>query len=132
AMAATQVDHQDERYRGPLQRDARKLLKALGDGQVVLLGSIATPKYVQPLVEVFGSRLMFPADFVGRGDMSRGGLLLKCTREARELDYLPILGTVLSRARPAIKVGSGRKANKPPSATEMVHTSARGQKVRKK
>ncbi len=52
----------------------------------MLLGSVATGKYVDPLTEALGDRLRFPGDFVGRGDMSRGGLLLRCVREGRELD----------------------------------------------
>ncbi|HEY4217868.1 MAG TPA: hypothetical protein VGM67_12070 [Gemmatimonadaceae bacterium] len=53
--------------------------------RVVLLGSIATGKYADTLLEIFGDRLMFPTDFVGRGDMSRGGLLLRRVREARQI-----------------------------------------------
>lgn len=49
----------------------------------VLLGSIATGKYVDTLLAVFGERLVFPATFVGRGDMSRGGLLLRAARLPR-------------------------------------------------
>jgi hypothetical protein len=61
----------EPRYRAPLERDARRLLRRLGSNcQVVLLGSVATPKYVEPLLEIFGDRLMFPAEFAGRGDMS--------------------------------------------------------------
>src|SRR6266853_118967 len=46
------------------------------DAAIVLLGSIASAKYVEPLLAVLGERLLFPPSFVGRGDMSRGGLLL--------------------------------------------------------
>ena len=60
------------------------------EAQLVLLGSIATGKYVEPLVQVFGDRLRFPADFVGRGDMSRGGLMLRCADDGHELRYIPI------------------------------------------
>ena len=71
------------RYMEPLLRDARRLAEALDARcDVVLLGSIATPKYLEPLLAAFGERLRFPADFVGRGDMSRGGLLLRCARRA--------------------------------------------------
>ena len=49
--------------------------------QFVLLGSVATDKYVGPLLDVFGDRLYFPATFAGRGDMSRGGLLLRARGE---------------------------------------------------
>jgi hypothetical protein len=94
ALSSTwEVDPEDDRYRIPLHRDAACLNSALTDtSQVVLLGSIATEKYVKPLLEVFGPRLVFPSAFVGRGDMSRGGLLLRCVREKQELTYIPALG----------------------------------------
>src|SRR5438477_13153763 len=69
--------------------------------EIVLLGSIATPKYVEPLLGIFGERLLFPSEFVGRGDMSRGGLLLRCLREQVELKYVPVNGTVRNGTRPA-------------------------------
>src|SRR5258705_211099 len=60
------IDHQDARYRKPLQRDARRILKQFGpETDIVLLGSISTKKYVDCLVEVFGAQLKFPVDFVG-------------------------------------------------------------------
>jgi hypothetical protein len=91
----------NERYRLPLERDARRLLAEMnGDGQVVLLGSVASGKYVDVLLEVFGDRLHFPAEFVGRGDMSRGGLMLRCVEDARELDYAPVAGAILRGKRP--------------------------------
>jgi hypothetical protein len=77
------------------------LLREIGpDCDVVLLGSIASPKYVDVLLAIFGSRLRFPIDFVGRGDMSRGGLLLRQAREGQELEYTPVAGAVLHGARP--------------------------------
>lgn len=91
----------DERFHVPLRRDIDALLRRIAaDTHVVLLGSIATGKYVDPLLGAFGERLMFPADFVGRGDMSRGGLLLRCVSEARELSYVPVLGARRHGARP--------------------------------
>lgn len=91
----------DERYTGPLRRDAAAIEKGIGGkGRVVLLGSIATGKYVDALLEVFGKRLVFPTDFVGRGDMSRGGLMLRCAREKRELAYEPVEGAVRHGKRP--------------------------------
>jgi hypothetical protein len=66
----------------------------------VLLGSIATAKYVDVLVKAFGQKLVFPADFVGRGDMSRGGLLLRCAVDRRELNYIPVQGAVRHGVRP--------------------------------
>jgi DNA ligase D-like protein (predicted 3'-phosphoesterase) len=88
--SGAEIDLEDDRYRIPLRRDAAALEKALPDNcHVVLLGSVATEKYVTPLSEVFGRRLLFPSAFVGRGDMSRGGLLLRCVRENQELTYSP-------------------------------------------
>jgi len=52
-------------------------------------------------VAALGERLKFPLDFVGRGDMSRGGLLLRQVREGRELEYIPVAGAVRHGARPA-------------------------------
>jgi hypothetical protein len=108
-MATARVDLEDERYRVPLERDARGLMERLDGGvRVVLLGSIATPKYVQPLVRIFGRRLVFPAEFVGRGDMSRGGLLLRSVREAMELEYLPVTEAELGTARAREVTNAGR------------------------
>jgi hypothetical protein len=86
------IDPSDERYRTPLHRDAQLLSEAVGANcEIVLLGSIATPKYVDPLLNVFGGRLVFPAEFVGRGDMSRGGLMLRCVQSGEQLTYIPVL-----------------------------------------
>jgi len=88
-------------YRLPLERDARLLYAHMGsESEVVLLGSVATPKYVEPLLEIFGERLMFPQEFVGRGDMSRGGLMLRYAAERRELTYVPVAGAVRHGVRP--------------------------------
>ncbi len=101
ALARVPVDLADERYRAPLERDAAALAAALGErDEVVLLGSIATAKYVDLLLAVFGERLLFPTAFVGRGDLSRGGLLLRAARAGAELDYLPVQGARRRGARP--------------------------------
>ena len=87
------IDLRDPRYRRPLQRDARILAAAAGpDCEVVLLGSVATGKYVDLLLKVFGPALLFPADFAGRGDMSRGGLMLRCVDAGRELECVRLDG----------------------------------------
>ena len=89
------------KYRKPLERAARALAGDIGpDCEVVLLGSIASPKYVDVLQDIFGARLMFPAAFVGRGDMSRGGLLLRCAAAGEELPYVPVAGAVRHGQRP--------------------------------
>ena len=100
-FAAVPIDPEEERYAKPLQADARKLAKTIGkECEVVLLGSISTNKYAEPMMEHFGERLMFPASFVGRGDMSRGGLLLRCVAEERELEYVPVSGAIRRGKRP--------------------------------
>src|SRR4051812_33861580 len=101
AFARVEIDHQDARYRGPLERDARSLAKKLGlSGRAVLLGSIGTKKYVEALLTGFAERLMFPVDFVGRGDMSRGGLLLRRAADGPELVYASVAGSVRRGKRP--------------------------------
>ena len=65
------------------------------------LAVVATPKYVEPLLHVFGERLVCPAEFVGRGDMSRGGLLLRCVAAREELVYIPVLNATRCGPRPA-------------------------------
>lgn len=100
-LAAIDIRPDEPRYREPLERDARMLHQAASaDCQFILLGSIATAKYMGPLVDCFGDRLVFPGDFVGRGDMSRGGLMLRCAREGRELEYVPARGAVRHGPRP--------------------------------
>jgi hypothetical protein len=89
------------RYRRPLLASARAVAATLGPGgAVTLLGSIASDKYAEVLLSVFGERLTFPVDFVGRGDMSRGGLLLRCVRAGQELPYVPVAGAVRHGPRP--------------------------------
>ena len=101
-ISAALVDASEPRYRIPLERDARRLHKQLGKTcEVVLLGSVATPKYVEPLLAIFGDKLVFPADFAGRGDMSRGGLMLRCVREQVELTYVSIATGKRHGPRPA-------------------------------
>ena len=101
AFAQVDIAANDPRYRGPLLASAKALDEEIGpDCEVVLLGSIASAKYVDILTAVFGSRLRFPIDFVGRGDMSRGGLLLRCVRSGEELSYVPVEGAVRHGPRP--------------------------------
>jgi hypothetical protein len=101
AFAGTDIHANEPAFRRPFTRDARLVAEAVGEhGEVVLLGSIATAKYVEALVEVFGERLLFPRDFVGRGDMSRGGLLLRAVDAREELAYVPVKGAVRKGARP--------------------------------
>jgi hypothetical protein len=97
AWKDVEVDACNPVFIEPLVRHAEALERAHGgDTRFVLLGSVATAKYVQPLTRVFGDHLLFPPAFVGRGDMSRGALLLRAAREGRELDYAPVEGARLS------------------------------------
>lgn len=90
-FATVPIEAEDPRYRIPLDRDARTLAAAIGPGcEVVLLGSIATGKYVDALLPVFGPRLVFPEEFVGHGDMARGGMLLQRAASGIELGYIPV------------------------------------------
>ena len=97
-FAAVDVSADDPRYRGPLERDLQTLAAALPPAsRVVLLGSVATGKYVDVLAAALGPRLYYPASFIGRGDMSRGGLLLRSARAATELEYDVLDPTVKHR-----------------------------------
>ncbi len=108
-FGAVSIDSADPRYREPLARDAAALAAWLPlEGRVVLLGSIASDKYVEILHAAFGERLVFPAAFVGRGDMSRGGLLLRAVDEGRELEYVPFAGSVRRGSRPGRLPPRGR------------------------
>ena len=98
--AGVPVDWREERYREPLLRDLHALLPRLDGADVVLLGSIASRKYTDLLTGALGDRVLFPSEFVGRGDMSRGGLLLRCVREERELEYVPLVGAERHGSRP--------------------------------
>ena len=100
-MTRVPIDPCNRRYRTPLERDARMVAELAGPGcEIVLLGSIATPKYVEPLQAVLGERLVFPTEFVGRGDMSRGGLMLRCVRGGSQLSYIPVATAVRRGSRP--------------------------------
>ena len=101
AFADVNIDLANAAYRRPLEQGATALLEAVGpDCEVVLLGSIASGKYVEVLQPVFGERLVFPPAFVGRGDMSRGGLMLRCVTAGVELEYAPIAGATRHGQRP--------------------------------
>lgn len=88
-------------FEAPLTRDAEHVAReSPPDARVVLLGSIATNKYAGPLLRVFGERLVFPREFIGRGDMSRGGLMLRAARANQELEYVPVATAVRRGNRP--------------------------------
>ena len=100
AYASHDIDAANPLYTEPLRRDAALVRESLPDAQVVLLGSVATSKYASVLSAVFGEKLVFPAAFVGRGDMSRGGLLLRHARSGVELDYRTLAAGPVTGPRP--------------------------------
>jgi hypothetical protein len=103
AFGSVDIQSDEPRYREPLQRDVTRIAGDPGV-ELVLLGSIATGKYVDVLLEVLGGRLLFPTDFVGRGDMSRGALMLRAAREGQELAYAPVAGALGVGARRTIRL----------------------------
>ena len=87
-LKKTEVDLSKRNYRKPFERDAKALAREIDDDtSVILLGSVATGKYVDVLLPAFGDRLMFPGIFAGLGDMARGGLMLRAVRADKELEY---------------------------------------------
>jgi hypothetical protein len=100
AFGGVDIHEDDARYTKPLRRDASALARKLTpDGVAILLGSIATAKYRDVLLECFGPRLVFPKDFTGRGDMSRGALLLRAANAGVELPYITAVGAVYKGKR---------------------------------
>ena len=104
AMSKTPIDVRKKSYRDPLKRDALELAERIDDdAQVVLLGSVASGKYVDILWPIFGPRLRFPTAFAGLGDMARGGLMLRAVRANKELQY-----TTLDAPRHRTGGGTGK------------------------
>ena len=97
-FAAVDIQTRPEAY----LRELRKTLEPLATSHAdfVLLGSVATGKYGDVLTGILGERLLFPGEFVGRGDMSRGGLLLRAAASGTELEYTPFNQTVRRGPRP--------------------------------
>jgi hypothetical protein len=101
AIADVAVEAGNTAFSVPFLRDAAVLNQQAGPAcQHVLLGSIASEKYTRPLLEVFGGRLLVPAEFIGRGDMSRGGLMLRCVLSSTELSYITVEGAARHGRRP--------------------------------
>jgi hypothetical protein len=100
AISEISVAEENHAFRDPLTEGAKLLKEYAGDCYYVLLGSVASAKYTAPLLKVFGERLLFPVDFVGRGDMSRGGLMLRHARSGIELPYVPVQGARIHGTRP--------------------------------
>jgi hypothetical protein len=96
--AGVPIDPREARYRAPLERDLSAMAQRLDDDcHVVLLGSIATGKYLDVLSAALGRRLYYPKVFVGLGDMSRGALLLRSAAAQTELEY--VIATSAARSR---------------------------------
>jgi hypothetical protein len=90
-FSRVRISIKSRRYRSALLRGVSQLAREIGpDCEVVLLGSIATGKYLDILKQELGNQLRVPAEFVGLGDMSRGALLLRCVKEQRELNYITV------------------------------------------
>lgn len=99
AFAGTPIDLRDPRYREPLEQGVARLAGSAPPGcTFVLLGSIATAKYVELLLSHLGERLCFPRPFVGMGDMQRGALMLRAVEAGEELPYIQAAGAVRSLA----------------------------------
>lgn len=87
----TPIDLKCPDYVEPMRRHLQTLHANLpASTPVVLLGSVATGKYVDLLEPVFGQRLLFPRLFAGAGDMRRGSLMLRAAREGEELEYVTL------------------------------------------
>jgi hypothetical protein len=97
-FAVGEVSLENPVYRTALERDVQSIAGQLKRGsRVVLLGSVASGKYVDILLPILGDRLRYPTSFVGRGDMSRGGLLLRSAASGEELEYGPLTAGVRPR-----------------------------------
>jgi hypothetical protein len=94
-FAEVSIDINEPRYREPLARDAAELAAKLKiNERIIFLGSIASDKYSQILRAAFGERIIFPREFVGRGDLSRGSLLLGAVDAGIELEYMTVSQTL--------------------------------------
>jgi predicted kinase len=120
--ADVDIHERNARFTEPLIAHAGALEAAYGARtRFVLLGSVATDKYVGPLSRVFGDRLLFPSDFIGRGDMSRGAILLRAARAKRELSYVPVAESARHGERPeGVAAWAARAARKAPDGCEVV------------
>ena len=109
-------------YRKALARDVTAIAKTLTDeARVVLLGSVASGKYVDILLPILGERLRYPTAFVGRGDMSRGGLMLRSAASGDELEYGPLTAGIRPRGPRPPKLDPLTRV-----AVSLVHEAPRG------
>jgi hypothetical protein len=97
-LGLERILEKNPRYRDPLERDLRKLSESLGtEGKVIFLGSLGTKRYIPLLKEILGNRILVPRDFLGMGNMKRGAVLLRCVREHRQLSYVTLADTEVTR-----------------------------------
>jgi hypothetical protein len=101
-FASVPVQTKEPRFTDPLKQSIQAI-STLDVSEVILLGSVATGKYTDTLLPLLGERLLFPADFAGRGDMSRGALLLRSVAAGQELHYVPVTGACLHARIPSQK-----------------------------
>jgi len=94
-----QIHVKNRLYCSALRRTAKQLALQMGpECELVLLGSLATGKYLDILRPIYGSQLRVPEKFIGLGDMGRGGLLLRCVRENQQLTYIDAASATALRA----------------------------------
>ncbi len=114
AFGDTPIDLTATRYVDALAKNALELARRLPrDCEIVLLGSIATNKYAEILLQTFGPRLAFPKDFIGRGDMSRGGLMLRAARADCELQYVSLAAVECRRGQRPPKLPREKRPTTP-------------------
>ncbi|CAN5703429.1 hypothetical protein BH23GEM6_BH23GEM6_19130 [soil metagenome] len=100
SFTSVPIDLRETRYTAPMRESLLRLTTILShDHRVVLLGSIATFKYVEILIDHLGERLLVPERFLGMGDMQRGALMLRSAEAGEELQYAGAEAAILSRAR---------------------------------
>jgi hypothetical protein len=113
SFSRTPIALGEPRYEEPLRRDLARLISDDNSAtEYVLLGSVSTDKYTEALVSILGERVLFPVEFLGRGDMSRGALMLRQSRVGEELEYAPLAGILkprkrLAKATPVARKGTG-------------------------
>ena len=90
-FAAVDIGAGEPRFRRPVPpgRATARRVDPEATRRSCCWGRSRAAKYYEVVADVFGERLLFPPDFVGRGDMSRGGLLLRAARSGEEASLSP-------------------------------------------
>lgn len=82
------VDPRRPAFRRPLATACDELRQRLSaDDRIVFLGGLSAERYLSVLGPALGPHLLIPRDFVSRGQMQRGSLLLRAIRDDEELVY---------------------------------------------